>query len=104
MKFKNPYWTAKDKIQLLERWIITHSIIYYRLGTNIVSDFVFDSNSNQLVELIQQNHVAFRKTKYYKVFKGFDDSTGFELYSKLGQADREYLEQHAEYLVKHFGR
>ena len=99
MKFRNPYWSPKTKLQLLERWILIHSIIYYRLNTSIVSDVMYDNNCNQLVKGIKKFPEAFKQTKYYYAFKGFTGETGFDLYSKLNTEDREKLEQQAEYLV-----
>jgi len=103
LKFNNPYWTIKTRLQLLERWIIIHSIIYYRLNTSIVEDTMFDNNCNQLVRGIKKYPKEFKQTKYYYCFKEFDGSTGFDLYSKLNAKDKDKLEQQAIYLAYKYG-
>jgi len=103
MKFNNSYWTPKTKIQLLQRWVLIHSIIYYRLNTSVISDAMYDNNCKQLVRAIEKQPEAFKQTKYYYVFKGFTGETGFDLYSKLKQPDKSKLQQQAEYLVYKFG-
>jgi hypothetical protein len=99
MKFGNPYWSNKTRIELLQKWIIVHSIIYYELNTNIISDSMFDANSKQLVELIKSDQEACRASKWYKVFKGFDGSSGFDLYSKLSREKQKELMGLATHLI-----
>lgn len=104
MNFRNPYWDYKTKMQLLERWILIHSIIYYELDSNVVSDEMFDKNCVQLVKLIKSFPKEFEKTKYHKVFKSFDGSTGFDLYSKLSREDQKYLRTNAEQVISLGGK
>lgn len=104
MKFNNPYWSIKTKLELLEKWIIVHSIIYYELNTNIVSDEMFDNNCKQLVKGISKYTKEFKESKYYKVFKSFDGSTGFDLYPKLNSKEKKELKQLAEYLIRKYAR
>ncbi|MCX7924165.1 MAG: hypothetical protein N3B21_19475 [Clostridia bacterium] len=94
MKFNNPYWSWKTKLDLLARWIIVQSIIYYELNSNVVSDKMFDDNSHQFVGLVDEHNDDFKQTFYYKVMKGFDGSTGFDLFHRLKRFDKE----HAHYL------
>ena len=95
MKFNNPYWPLKTRMQLLQRWIIVHSIIYYEYDSSVVSDIVFDDNAKQLYEMIANNKVEFKKTRYYYCFKDFDGTTGFDLYNKLCEDDKYCLEADA---------
>ena len=83
MNFKNPYFTNVERIQLLERWIILHSYLYYELNENIVSDANYNANTKQLLYLKEKYPESFKKTKYYKYFKDFESGTGFDLYSKI---------------------
>lgn len=92
MKFRNPYWSDKDKIELLSKWIIVQSIVYYRLGTSHVDDFKFDSNSKQLVKLMKHNSKASKASKWYYVMYDFDGTTGFQLYDRLNKKHKEELE------------
>lgn len=104
MKFMNPYWSVQTKIELISKWIIIHSIIYYELDTNIVEDRMFDMNCKQLVEMVKDNPQSFKDSKWYYVMKGFDGSSGFDLYKKLNKSHREELLQQAGYLVYTFGK
>jgi len=103
MKFRNPYWSPKTKLQMLERWIIIHSIIYYVYDTNIVPDSMFDNNCNQLVKGAAKYPEDFKQTKYFYCFEGFDGSTGFHLYNSLNIVDKLCFEKQAQYLVKKYG-
>lgn len=89
MEFKNPYWSKKTKIELLQKWIIVHSAIYYELNDSIVSDTMYDNNCNQLMEYIKRFPKSFRRSLYYPVFKDFDGSTGFHLFTRL-QAEQQW--------------
>lgn len=69
-----------------------HSIRYYEFDNPIVSDSMFDSNSRQLVELqSEMTEEELNRTRYGYCMKGFDGSTGFDLYGRLKPKDREYL-------------
>ena len=89
---------------MLQRWILVHSIIYYQLDSNVVSDHMYDANCKQLVELMEKHPSECKKTKYYRQFRGFDGSTGCDLYSKLDNAESEYLVNIAQRLIKKYGR
>lgn len=84
---RNPYFTILEKIELLQRWIIVHSIIYYELNQSIVTDSQFDNNCNQLVELMRKYPKLINKSKYSYCFYDFDGSTGFHLVSRLNIDD-----------------
>lgn len=100
MKFKNPYWDAKTKIELLSKWIIVHSILYYELDSPLVSDQEFDKNARQLVEMVNQNKEEFKSSKWYYVLKDFDATTGFHIYGKLKKSDQGKLYCFAKYLIE----
>jgi hypothetical protein len=100
MKFSSPYWNNRTKIQLLQRWILVHSFIYYELNKNIVSDQMFDSNSKQLVELQEADTKAFKQSRYYYAMKSFDGSSGFGFTDKLNEYDFECVTRDAYRLVQ----
>lgn len=100
MIFRNPYWTLETKLDLLARWIIVHSIIYYELNTSIVPDHVFDSNSRLFVVLVDDNRSVLKNTRYGYVMKDFDGSSGFNLYNRLRAADRVKLMNDAKLTLK----
>jgi hypothetical protein len=94
MKFSNPYWGNKTKIELLERWLIVESYVYYDLSDSLVDDSIFDANALQLVQMMKDYADDFKESFYYKTFKGFDGSTGFDLMDRLEKQDR----KHADYI------
>lgn len=101
MKFSNPYLSDIAKANMLERWIIVHSILYYCQDTNVVSDRMYDMNSKQLVDLLDNMSLKEKqKTKYWYVFKTFDGSSGFGLYEGLKFEDREYLLTQADLVLR----
>ena len=92
MNFKsNPYFTILEKIELLQRWIIVHSIVYYKLGQSIVTDTQFDHNCYQLVDLKERHQRYWNLSRYYYCMKDFDGSTGFDLPNKLNRKDSNKL-------------
>lgn len=104
MKFSNPYWSKKSKIQMLEYWIIVHSLIYYQYDMNIVSDRMYDNNCMQLVQAIEKYPEDFKQTEYYYCFEDFDGSTGFDLHAKLTNDHRRKFMHVAEMLIQKYGR
>ena len=83
MNFSSKNFTDKEKIQLLQRSILVNSYAYYELNENILSDFQYDANTRQLIELKQSNPEAFRKSRYYRYFDNFESGTGFDLTSRI---------------------
>lgn len=83
------YWNTKTKIEYLQRYILIHSILYYQMDTDCITDKEFDSISNQLVSMIKL--YGQKGTMYEYCFKDFDGSTGFDLYGKLNSYDKQYL-------------
>lgn len=87
------YWSDITKAEYLQRRIIVYSIAYYELnGDAIVSDFVYDQISKQYLELVNSMTMRQREqTTYWYVFNNYDGSTGFDLYSRLDDYDKDYL-------------
>lgn len=100
MEFKNPYWSKRTKIELLQKWIIVHSVLYYELNDSVVSDYMYDINCNQLVEYIKKYPKSFRKSNYHLIFKDFDGSTGFHLYKRLNKVQKSEMLSIALSLIK----
>lgn len=82
MVFSKPF-TDLEKIQLLQRSILVNSYAYYELNENILTDFQYDANTRQLLELKRSNPEAFRKSQYYRYFDNFESGTGFDLASRI---------------------
>lgn len=104
MKFKNPYFNEVEKIEMIQRWILLHSYLYYELDNSITSDANYNANAQQLIYLKNKYPEEFKETRYYQYFKDFDSGTGFDLYSKIKENnDFELLkkiENNAELLLK----
>jgi hypothetical protein len=92
MNFINPYFTEKEKIDALQRWILVQSFLYYETDLQLVTDKVYDDNCKQLVGYQNEFRKAFKSSMYYYVFHDFDGSTGFDLYYRLNKEDKERLD------------
>lgn len=96
------WWDNKTRIEYIQRRVIVYSILYYNMDTSILLDNQFDSISNQLVKLMKETpQSVLEKTRYWYCMYDFDGSTGFHLYSRLNEDDREQLENLAGWLKQH---
>lgn len=102
MIFSNPDFTIKEKIELLERSILVNSFAYYELNENILSDFKYDANTRQLLELIAEYPEIFRKSRYYRYFDNFESGTGFDLSGRMRKNKKLYkkIERDATWALK----
>lgn len=64
----------------LQVWV--HSFIYYKLGTSIISDTMWDKWARELVDLKAKYPNEAKSIKHYDIFADFDGSTGFIIASK----------------------
>lgn len=71
--------TIEDKINQRRRQILVHSVIYYELNDNIISDHQWSEWANELVELQTKYPDIAQRCVYAAEFKNFDGSTGFNL-------------------------
>lgn len=86
------YWSNTTKASYLQRRIIVYSIMYYERTESCVSDRYYDNISHQLVKLMQDStRQEMEKTQYWYAMYDFDGSTGFDIPSRLTDADRQYL-------------
>lgn len=83
-------WSLQDKVEFLQRKIIINSILYYYRNTNFISDNQFDEVSAYLVSL--QSQIDIEETMYGYIFYDFDGTTGFHLYDRLTEEDKNYLD------------
>ena len=90
-KLPGKYWSDKVKIEYIQRRVIVFCIMYYRLNTSCISDRDFDELSKQLVELQSNKMDVAKQTKYYYALHDYDGSTGFHIYNRLNNSDKEYL-------------
>lgn len=89
MKFSYPF-TDRQKIELLQRSILVNSYAYYEMNENLLSDYQYDMNTRQLLELRKAAPEAFRKSRYYKYFDNFESGTGFDLAGRLQKDKKLY--------------
>ena len=83
-------WDLKTRIEYLQRKIILNSIAYYMFDESRLSDRAYDEMCKQLVEL-HKEYGDISDTQYGYVMYDFDGSTGFDLYYRLNEHDRDYL-------------
>lgn len=61
------------------RQVLVHSVIYYRMNDNLISDAQWAAWAVELENLqTQYPHIA-EKCPYAREFRGFDHSTGYNL-------------------------
>lgn len=75
MKFK-PQFSILEQIQLLQRWILVQSYAYYELDSNIASDFDYDANALQLIDLMRTYPKEAKKSRYHRYFKDYCPADG----------------------------
>lgn len=104
VKFKNPYLSDVSKVSYLQRMVLIHSYLYYEMDTSVITDKQFDDICKQLCTMYDGLSVDKKQqTEYYKVFYDFDGSTGFHLFSRLDDEQKEVIEiiaSHAPQRVK----
>lgn len=68
-----------SKISQRRRQILVHSIIYYRLGDSIITDYQWADWAKELVQLQEQYPDIAKTCPLADAFEDFDVSTGFNL-------------------------
>lgn len=69
-----------DEIKRLRKIVLVHSVIYYRMNTNIISDIQYDKFAKRLQSLQNQYPVISKSVnELYKEFKDWDGCSGFNL-------------------------
>lgn len=100
MKFKEGM-TNKEKVEVVQRRILVHSMIYYEMNDSVISDKRFDKLCRLLVRKMEQyGPKKMAKTEYGYVFHDFDGSTGFDLIDRLSPEDRAKIERIAAYVLR----
>ena len=96
------YWTDKLKIDFLQRVILIHSYLYYEADNSVWSDKQYDEVAKQLTN-IQNKHTKSwikQNTQCGYCFYDFDGTTGFDLWGRMNEKDKQYISNIAERLVK----
>jgi len=68
-----------ELIKRRRRQILVHSYIYYQLDKNVIDDAVYSQWSEELFNLQKLYPDISENTEFYKEFKDWDYSTGFNL-------------------------
>ena len=89
MKFSQPF-TDQQKIELLQRSILVNSYAYYEMNENLLSDYQYDMNTRQLLELKRTAPEDFKKSRYHRYFNNFESGTGFDLAGRLKKDKKLY--------------
>lgn len=66
-------------IQRKRYQMLVHSLLYYELDINLISDHKWQEWAQELVQLQQENPNIASKVIFAEAFKDFDGSTGFNL-------------------------
>jgi NAD-dependent DNA ligase len=87
MDFSRRDFTTQEKIELLQRWILVHSYLYYELDLSVVSDHMYDRNSQQLHMFKINYPTDWKNARYTYAMVDFDGSTGFGYVNQLNTVD-----------------
>ena len=96
------YWTDKLKIDFLQRVILIHSYLYYEADNSVWSDKQYDEVAKQLTNIQNKHTKSWIKqtAQYGYCFYDFDGTTGFDLWGRMNEKDKQYISNIAERLVK----
>lgn len=99
-KFKNPYWSDKNKLDHLQRRIILHSILYYEIGEPVVDDHIYEEISQYYLEYVKRTDIeVLRRTEFWYCMFDYDGYTGFYLYDRLIKSDKKKLFEQAHIIL-----
>ena len=71
--------TIAERIRQLRLSLMVHSIIYYELNDNIISDAEWSKRAKELVELQEQHPDIAETVVFDDLYRGFKGDTGFDL-------------------------
>lgn len=71
--------TVADEIKRLRLSLMIHSVIYYDMNENIISDAEWSARAKKLVKLQKEHPDVAKKVCLADLYADFDGSTGFHL-------------------------
>lgn len=78
-------------IDTLQRWVLVASWVYYEANDSIVEDSFYDQTARRLVALQKDCKCGIENTQYGYVFHDFDGTTGFDLFHRLNDKDKNHI-------------
>ena len=99
--FDKTGWDMVTQISFLQRRVIVACIAYYELDATVISDTDYKELAEQLVEYQTMYKDDAEKSTYWYVMSDFCVSTGFDIYDKLNEHDKEYLTLIASHVIKY---
>lgn len=96
------YWTEAEKISFLQRVILIHSYLYYEKDNSVWTDKQYDEVARQLTDMQEEHTTKWIKnrTQYGYVFYDFDGTTGFLLWGRLKDKDKEQIAGISENIMR----
>lgn len=91
INFDKVDWDMTTRISYLQRRVIISCIAYYQLNDTLISDADYTELAEQLVEYQTKYKEDAEKSTYWYALNDFGVSTGFDIYSRLNEHDKEYL-------------
>ncbi len=99
LKFPS-HFTVKDKIELLQRFFLVNSYLYYELSTSKISDYRFDEECQQLYQFKKDYPQEYSEARYSYSMMDFEGNTGFGYVERLNEKDKESIIWHAEMFMR----
>ena len=100
--YKRPlYWTDALFLNFLQSVILIHSYLYYESDNSIWTDKKYDETAKQLTEIQRKHNKQWlvHNTQYGYCMYDFDGTTGFDLWSRLTEHDKEHIKMIAEMVL-----
>lgn len=96
------YWTDKLQIDFLQRVILIHSYLYYEKDCPVWSDRKYDEVAKQLTNMQKEydRNAIKHNTQYGYASYDFDGTTGFDLWNRLKQKDKQRIRSIAEGIIR----
>lgn len=81
---KNQITVAQSILELINRrrrQILVHSYLYYKMGTSLIEDHVFDKWCRELVQLCTKYPKESRQAVFWSVFQNWNGFSGYDLFT-----------------------